>query len=49
VRAGVAYGFSFSIFMGLIVTEQILGATCERFERATMVALDLIVFFPAPI
>ena len=27
-------------------TEQILGAICERFERATMVALDSIVLFP---
>ena len=34
-------------FLG--VTEQILGAICERFGRAIMVALDLIVFFPAPI
>jgi hypothetical protein len=31
------------------VTEQIVGAICERLERATMVALDSIVFFPAPI
>ena len=31
------------------VAEQILGAICERLERATMVALDSIVFFPAPI
>ena len=33
----------------LIVTEQIIGAICERLERATMVAHDSIVFFPAPI
>ena len=31
------------------VAEQIVGAICERLERATMVALDSIVFFPAPI
>ena len=31
------------------VTEQILRAICERFARAIMVALALIVFFPAPI
>ena len=34
---------------GDCVTEQILGAICERFGRAIMVALDLIVFLPAPI
>jgi hypothetical protein len=31
------------------VAEQIVGAICERLERPTMVALDSIVFFPAPI
>jgi hypothetical protein len=31
------------------VTEQIVGAMCERLERATMMALDSIVFFPASI
>jgi len=31
------------------VAEQIVGAICERLESATMVALDSIVFFPAPI
>jgi hypothetical protein len=31
------------------VAEQIVGAICERLERATVVALDSIVLFPAPI
>jgi hypothetical protein len=30
-------------------TEQIVGAVCDRFERATLVALDPIVLLPAPI
>ena len=30
-----------------IVTEQIFGAICDRFERATIVALDPIVLFPS--
>jgi hypothetical protein len=33
----------------LAVTEETLGAICERFERATMVGLYPIVLFPAPI
>ena len=33
----------------VLVTEQIVGAICERLERATMVALDPIVFFRSPI
>jgi hypothetical protein len=33
----------------LRVAEQIVGAICERLERATVVALDSIVLFPAPI
>jgi hypothetical protein len=30
-------------------TEQSFGAICERLERATLAALDPIVFFPPPI
>jgi hypothetical protein len=35
--------------VGVTVTERIVGAICERIERATLVALDSIVFFSAPI
>jgi hypothetical protein len=35
--------------LGTRVAEQIVGAVCERLESATVVALDSIVFFPAPI
>jgi RNA-directed DNA polymerase len=35
--------------IGSSVAQQIVGAICERLGRATMVALDSVVFFPVPI
>jgi acyl-CoA reductase-like NAD-dependent aldehyde dehydrogenase len=44
--AKVAFTGSTATGKKVIGTEQILGAICERFERATIVALDSIVLFP---